>query len=89
MDLVAVHPSLALGHDVGLDPLRLAPFPPLRPTPARQQIRFIATLQVAIVVLAERLRAGSMVAVKSPTRSNRSDRPAFTASYSEIKNRHF
>src|SRR6185503_2947413 len=64
MNLVAVHPPLAMGDDLRLDPFRLAPFPPFGPAPARQQLRFLTTLQVAIVILAERLRAGPMVAVE-------------------------
>src|SRR5215208_552892 len=66
MDLVAVHPALATGNDLELDPFRLASFPPLGAAPARQQVGFVAALQVAIVVLAEGLRAGPVVAVEIP-----------------------
>src|SRR6185503_21042818 len=60
-NLVAVHPSLAVGDDLRLDPFRFAPFPPFGPAPARQQVRFLTALQIAVVILAERLLAGSVV----------------------------
>src|SRR5437868_2741821 len=40
------------------------PFPPLWSAAARQQICLIPALQIAVVILAERLRAGSVVAVE-------------------------
>src|SRR5262249_38335420 len=52
--------------DLGLDPLRLAPLTPFGTAATRQQVCFIATLQIAIVVLAEGLRAGPVVAVEVP-----------------------
>ena len=64
MDLVAVHAPLAMGDDLGLDAFRLAPFPPFRAAPARQQVRLLAALQIAVVILAERLRAGSVMPVE-------------------------
>src|SRR5690348_4281909 len=66
MDLVAIHPSLAMGDDLGLDPAWLTPFAPFRPPTTRQQICLIAALQIAIVILAKRLRAGPMMAIKIP-----------------------
>ncbi|WP_164937439.1 hypothetical protein [Bradyrhizobium guangxiense] len=64
MNLITVHPPLAMGDDLRLDPFRLASSPPFRPAPPRQQVRFLAALQIAIVILAERLRAGPVVPVK-------------------------
>ncbi|MEH2494755.1 hypothetical protein V1294_001234 [Bradyrhizobium sp. AZCC 1678] len=66
MDLVAVHTLLPACNDLRLDALWLAPFPPFGSTAARQQICLIAALQIAVVILAERLRAGSVVAVEIP-----------------------
>ena len=66
MNLIAIHAFLAAADDRRLDALWFAPFPPLWPAPARQQICLIAALQIAVVVLAERLRAGSVVAVEIP-----------------------
>ncbi|MGT2499848.1 hypothetical protein ACVOMS_01285 [Bradyrhizobium guangxiense] len=37
MDLVSVHPSLPAGDDLRLDPFRLAPLTPFRPTALRQK----------------------------------------------------
>src|SRR3954447_20699425 len=64
MDLVAVHPPLAMGDDLRLDPFRLTSFPPFGPAPARQQVSLLTALQIAIVILAERLRAGPVVSVE-------------------------
>jgi hypothetical protein len=64
MNLITVHTPLAMGDDLRLDPFRLAPLPPLRTAPPRQQICFLAALQIAIVILAERLRAGPVVPVE-------------------------
>src|SRR4029453_9841297 len=64
MNLVAVHPPLAMGDDLRLDSFRLAPVPPFGPAPAWQQVRLLTALQIAVVILAERLRAGPMVAVE-------------------------
>ena len=66
MDLIAVHPPLAVGDDLSLDPFRLTPFPPFWAASARQKVRLIAALQIAIVILAEGLRAGPVVAVEIP-----------------------
>src|SRR6478609_2461798 len=55
VDLVAVHASLPAGHDLGLDALRLAPFAPFWTAALRQQVRFRAAPQVAVVVLPEGL----------------------------------
>src|SRR5207248_10696629 len=66
MDLIAVHALLPASNDLRLDALRLAPFPPLRSAAARQQIGLTPALQIAVVILTERLRAGSVVAVEIP-----------------------
>src|SRR5437660_2472170 len=66
MDLVAVHALLPACNDLRLDALRFAPFPPLWSAAARQQICLIPALQIAVVILAERLRAGSVMAVEIP-----------------------
>src|SRR5262245_19544589 len=66
MDLIAVHAPLAVGNDLGLDPLRLAPVPPFGAAAARQQICLIAALQIAVVILAKGLRAGPVVAGEIP-----------------------
>src|SRR5262249_61977122 len=67
MDLVAVHAALAAGNNLRLDALRwLAPLTPFWAAPARQQIRFSAALQIAVVIPAEGLRASFMVAVGNP-----------------------
>src|SRR6185369_9658360 len=47
-----------------LDPFRLTSFPPFGPAPARQQVSLLTALQIAIVILAERLRAGPVVSVE-------------------------
>ena len=90
VDLVAVHAALAAGNNLRLDALRwLAPLTPFGAATARQQSRFIAALQIAVVILAEGLRAGSVVAIEIPNPPDSFERPAFTASYSGIRNRHF
>src|SRR5205823_2545447 len=66
MDLIAVHALLPACNDLCLDARRFAPFPPLWSAAARQQICLIPALEVGVVVLAERLRAGSVVAVEIP-----------------------
>src|SRR4051794_21233954 len=66
MDFVAVHPPLPAGLDFGIDALRFASVLPLWSAPLRQQIGFVAALQVAVVVLPERLRTGAVMAVKIP-----------------------
>src|SRR6185312_10648238 len=66
MDLVAVHPALALGDELDLDAFRLAPFPPFGAPPAGQQIGFVPAAQIAIVIFAEGLRARPMVRVEVP-----------------------
>src|SRR3954454_339159 len=66
MDLIAVHALLPAGNDLRLDALRFPPFPPSRPPPPRQQVCLIAALQISIIILAERLRAGPVVAVEIP-----------------------
>src|SRR5206468_2388576 len=64
MDLIAVHAAPTAGDDLSLDPLRLTPLAPFGTAPTRQKVRFITALQVAIVILAEGLRAGPVVAVE-------------------------
>src|SRR5262245_42572036 len=65
VDLVAVHAALAAGNNLRLDALRwLAPLTPFGAATARQQSR--AALHIAVVILAEGLRAGSVVAVEIP-----------------------
>ena len=66
MDLVPVHPPLAVGDDLGIDPFGDTPIAPFGSAAARQQIRLITALQIAIVILAEGLRAGPVVAVEIP-----------------------
>ncbi len=64
MNLITVHPPLAVGDDLRLDPFRLAPFSPFGATTPWQQIHFLATLQIPIVIFAERLRAGPVMPVE-------------------------
>src|SRR5687768_10620652 len=64
MDLVAVHSPLAMGDNLRLDPFRLPPFLPFGSAPAGQQIYLVPALQIAIVILAERLRARPVMTVE-------------------------
>ena len=63
-DLVAVEALAALRQDLGVDPRRLAALAPFRPAPARRQILRRAALQIAVVISAEGLKAGAVVAVE-------------------------
>jgi hypothetical protein len=64
MDLVAVHAAPAQRDDLGLEAFRLVPLPPFGAAAARQKIALRSALQVPIVILAEGLRAGAVVAIK-------------------------
>src|SRR5882757_1245212 len=64
MDFVAVHSLLAASDDLRLDALRFTPFPPLGATALRQQVCLRAALHVAVVVLPERLGAGSVMTIE-------------------------
>src|SRR5882757_2841847 len=71
MDLISVHPPLTAGDDLGLDTLRFTPFAPLRPAALRQQVGLCAALQIAVVILPEGLRAGSVMTVEIPDPTER------------------
>src|SRR6185437_279730 len=66
MDLIAVHAPPPAGDDLGLDALRLTALPPFRPAALRQQVGIRPAGQVSVVILAERLRAGAVMAVEIP-----------------------
>src|SRR6201991_5349748 len=64
VDLVAVEAAGAAGQDLGLDAVGIAGLAPFWPAPLRQQVSLRSPLHVAVVILAEGLRAGAMVPVE-------------------------
>ena len=90
VDLVAVHAARAAGDDLGLDALRFAPLAPFRPAALRQQVGLRAALQIPVVILPERLRAGAVMAVEitHPVETSPTGRPS-PLRIAAIKNRHF